>query len=177
MPRRGLGRVGFLDQHVVVKKLRGAGAHDSGGEFGGIGFSDESVKFRDSFPVAIVIPEAAGFVSAYIFGEVGAGFVVVAFDPGAQAFDPVAESAAQTNGTLFGIGSAGGFVYLFKSFVHGLAGCRNGHLCIVINATPAIARHPPAAILTVSDSPRKKMPPITEVTGNSSKNGITWLTL
>ena len=35
---------------------------------------------------------------------------------------------------------------------------------MVIIATPTIARHPPIAILVVSDSSRKNIPPNTEVT-------------
>ena len=80
MPGCWFRGVGFFHQHVIVEKLGGFGAHDTGGEFGCVRFNNEAVELGDSLPVAVIVPESAVVAVDHVFREVGAGIVVVAFD-------------------------------------------------------------------------------------------------
>ena len=80
MPWCELGCVGFLDQYVIVEKLGTAGTHNLCRQLWRVRFVNKAMEFWDALPVTVIVPEASGIVIGHVFGKIGAGFVVIAFD-------------------------------------------------------------------------------------------------
>jgi hypothetical protein len=106
MPGRRLGRTRLFDQDVLVEDLHLARAHDPAGDRGGGRVQDEVAVFRNARPVAVVLEEAAALALADILDGMGARFLQIALEAGAQGVDPVLEGAAYDDDAIAGIGGA-----------------------------------------------------------------------
>ena len=91
MPRRFPRRRLFLDQYVVVKKLRGRRLHNARSVAGGVAFFDEPSELRDAPPVAVVVKKSARFAADSVLGGMLPGFGHIAFNAVTQTLNPVCE--------------------------------------------------------------------------------------
>ena len=95
MPRRQLGRTGFLDQHMVMKKLSCLALHRLRGQGRSRAFADNFFECGNAGPVAIIIEKPA--LRHLILRRIFTGVSHVLGHTFGQGINPVFKYTAHNN--------------------------------------------------------------------------------